>query len=177
MQVCLCPQKQLSVHRSSISCGTEIIGHSPHKCQAMQSGVNKKMVDKKTENYTFKSYVCGYHVYQKILRPVTEECIVRRREPENLEDKNAVAVVKDGFEVGHVPKCFSLWMSMFLRLPKTSINCKITVNRVNRGAGNGLKIPCEYSADGDRQAVDWLKRKISCGKILVESLINIRELK
>ena len=44
---------------------------------------------------------------------------------------------------------------------------------MNRGAGNGLEIPCEYSADGDRQSVDWLKKKISCEKIFVESLINI----
>ena len=37
------------------------------------------MVDKKTEIYTFKSlYVRGYHVYQKIWRPVIEECIVCR---------------------------------------------------------------------------------------------------
>ena len=35
-----------------------------------------------------------------------EECIVCRREPEGVEDKNAVAVAKDGFVVGHVPKCF-----------------------------------------------------------------------
>ena len=66
------------------------------------------MVDKKTENFTFKSYVRGCHVYQKIWRPVIEECIVCRRELENVKDKSAVAAVKDGFVVGHVPKCFSL---------------------------------------------------------------------
>ena len=49
-------------------------------------------------------------------------------------------------------------------IPKSSINCKITGNRVNRGAGNGLEIPCEYSADGDRQVVDSLKKKISSEK-------------
>ena len=54
--------------------------------------------------------------------------------------------------VGQVPKCLSLWisMSMLLRLPKSSINCKVTGNKVNKGAGNGLKIPCEYSAGGDK---------------------------
>ena len=53
------------------------------------------------------------------------------------------------------------------------INCKITGNKVNRGAGNGLEIHCEYSADGDTQTVDRLKKKISCEKIIVETLINI----
>ena len=43
-----------------------------------------------------------------------EECLVGRREPQNVEDKNAIAVVKDDFLVGYVPKRFSLWMSMFL---------------------------------------------------------------
>ena len=94
------------------------------RTEAMQSKVNKKMVDKKTKNYTFKSYVRGYHVYQNIWRPVDEECIVCRREPENAEDKNAVAVVKDGFVVGHVPKCFSLWISMFLRFRKVVSTAK-----------------------------------------------------
>ena len=54
-----------------------------------------------------------------------------------------------------MPKCLRLWISMFLRLPKSSINCKITVNKVYSGAGNGLEIPCKYSADGDRPAVNW----------------------
>ena len=35
------------------------------RTETVQSEVNKKMVDKKTENYTFKSYVRGCHVYQK----------------------------------------------------------------------------------------------------------------
>ena len=50
----------------------------------------------------------------KIWTPVIEECLAYRREPPNAEDKNTIAVVKNGFVVGHVPKCFSLWMSMFL---------------------------------------------------------------
>ena len=41
-------------------------------------------------------------------------------------------------------------MSILLRLPKSSINCKVTGNKVNRGEGNGLEIPCEFSAGGDR---------------------------
>ena len=48
---------------------------------------------------------------------------------------------------------------MFLRLPKSSINCKISGNRVNRGAGNGLEIPCEYSADNNRQAVVLVEKE------------------
>ena len=35
------------------------------RTEAVQSEVNKTMVDKKTENYTFNSYVRGFHAYQK----------------------------------------------------------------------------------------------------------------
>ena len=43
-------------------------------------------------------------------------------------DKNDIAVIKDGTVVGHVPRCFSLWMKMFLGLPVSNISCKITGN-------------------------------------------------
>ena len=33
--------------------------------EAVQTEVNKKMVDKKAENFTSNSYVRGYHMYQK----------------------------------------------------------------------------------------------------------------
>ena len=89
------------------------------------------------------------------------------------EDKIAIAVIKDETVVGHVPRCFSLWMKMFLGLPKSDISCKITGNRVNRGAGNGLEIPCEYSAEGDRRAGNWLEKRVSSEKILVKSLLSI----
>ena len=62
---------------------------------------------------------------------------------------------------------------MFLGLPKSNISCKITSNRVNRGVGNGLEIPCEYSAEGDRRAVNWLEKRVSSEKILVKSLLSI----
>ena len=53
-----------------------------------------------------------------------EECLVCRREPQNVEDKNAVAVVKDGFVVGHVPKCFNLWSRCFFDCRKVVSTAK-----------------------------------------------------
>ena len=108
------------------------------RTEAMQSEINKKIVDTKTENCTFKSYVHDYYVYHKIWMQVIEECRICRKEPRNTEDKNTVTEVNDGFVLGHVPKRLNSWMSMFLRLPKSSINCKITWDKVNREAGNGL---------------------------------------
>ena len=112
-------------------------------------------------------------MYQEIWTPVIGECLECRHEPRNVEDKNAIAVIKDGTVVGYVSRCFSLWMKMFLGLPKCNINCKITGNRVNRGGGNGLEIPCEYSVEGDRRAVNWLEKRVSSEKIFVKSLFSI----
>ena len=68
---------------------------------------------------------------------------------------------------------FQLVDEMFLGLPKSNISFKITGNRVNRVAGNGLEIPCEYFAEGDRRAVNWLEKRVSSKKILVKSLLSI----
>ena len=93
----------------------------------------KSMSDKMTEKYTSnKSYIRGFHVYQEIWTPVTGECLECRHEPRNVENKNAIPVIKDGTVVVHVPRCFSLGMKMFLGLPKSNISCKSTGNRVNR---------------------------------------------
>ena len=68
---------------------------------------------------------------------------------------------------------FQLVDENVLGLLKSNISCKITGNRVNRGAGNGLEILCEYSAEGDRRAVNWLEKRVSSEKILVKSLLTI----
>ena len=51
----------------------------------------------------FNSYIRGYHAYKEDWAPTTGEELVLRRELENDKDHYAVAVVKDGEIVGHVP--------------------------------------------------------------------------
>ena len=41
----------------------------------MRNKEKKSMGDKRTEKYTFKSYVRGFHVYQEIWTPVIGECL------------------------------------------------------------------------------------------------------
>ena len=69
------------------------------RTEAVQSEVNKKTVDKMTENYTFKSVCSWLSCVPKIWTPGIEECLLCRREPQNAEDKDAVAVVKDGLSL------------------------------------------------------------------------------
>ena len=47
-------------------------------------------------------------------------------------------------------------------LPKPKVN-KVTVmgKRVNRGAGYGLELPCEYLFYGDKFSCKWLKQKLA----------------
>ena len=84
------------------------------------------------------------------------------REPNNIEDNTAVAVLKSLTVVGHVPKELSPLFPQFLRLCKKGI-AKVTGNKVNHGAGLGLEIPCTYRPYGPKASCDRLK------KILEES--------
>ena len=35
----------------------------------------------------------------------------------------------------------------------------MTGERINRGGGYGLEVPCKYRISGQEKAVDWIKRK------------------
>ena len=48
-----------------------------------------------------------------------------------------------------------------MRIPNSTIGCKITGKRVNRGAGYGLEIPAEYSFIGAVKAVEWVEKNIN----------------
>ena len=50
-------------------------------------------------------------------------------------------------------------MTKFLKRPTNSGKVKVTGKRVNRGAGYGLELPCEYLFYGDKFSFEWLKKK------------------
>ena len=64
-----------------------------------------------------KSNVRGVHAYKDIWGPREGEVLLLKREPENTEDKFAVAVIKSGTVVGHVPKTLApvIYISQFLK--------------------------------------------------------------
>lgn len=62
-------------------------------------------------NEEFKVACCirGYHVYNQIWTATMGEVLACEREPTNEQDRYAVAVLKSGTIVGHLPKgVFSL---------------------------------------------------------------------
>ena len=124
------------------------------------------------------SFVRGYHEYVDIWQPAISSEHSLRREPGNEVDKNAVAVVQEtqsgnttrasskaeplnthpneiavGMEiVGHVPK--------LLKRASNSGTVVVTGKRINKGAGYGLELPCEFKFQGDKYSCDWLKEKL-----------------
>ena len=51
-----------------------------------------------------RSVVKGHHVYKNIWAPFTGEQLSLQAEEDNEHDKYAVAVLKDDYVVGHVPR-------------------------------------------------------------------------
>ena len=116
------------------------------------------------------------------VRPVTP-CVITheyelKREPLNAVDNNAVAIVRkreggrsrrkcihenefNGETVlGHVPKLMALWLTKFLKRPTNKGRAVVKGKRVNKGAGYGLEIPCEYCFTGGEFSIQWLKSKL-----------------
>ena len=103
--------------------------------------------------------VRGYHVYQAILVAAVGEELAGEREPTNTSNRYAVAVVKGGVIIGHLPRKISKICSLFLRRRGT-ISCIVSGGRrysadLPRG---GLEIPCKLLFKGKAKEMDKLKR-------------------
>ena len=49
------------------------------------------------------SWIRGFHVYKDWWTPTCGEILPLQPEPENAEDKNAVALLKESRVIGHIP--------------------------------------------------------------------------
>ena len=110
-------------------------------------------------SYEFDSFIRGYHVYQHIWTPFEGETYSCTCETGNEQDCNAVAVMYEDRVVGLIPLVISKCISLFLKLPGSFLETKVTGKRINRGGGYGLQVPCKYCISGQEKAVDWIKRK------------------
>ena len=98
------------------------------------------------EEYKVSSVVRGYHVYRRSWSPSLEEQLECRREAGNDKDRYAVAVLKHGSVVGHIPRRISAACSLFIER-NGRINCRITGARQYSAdlPQGGLEIPCELT--------------------------------
>ena len=63
--------------------------------------------------FSVEAMIRGYHVYKDIWNAVVNEELQCQREPFNSSDSFAVAVVRGGTIVGHVPRKISSVCSLF----------------------------------------------------------------
>jgi hypothetical protein len=88
------------------------------------------------------------------------ETLRLRREPTNSVDKHAVAVVKDGVVVGHVPYNLAPRFSQFLMRNVNKAFAEVTGKEVNRGAGYGQEVPCVFHLYGPKGYIYKMKEFI-----------------
>ena len=104
--------------------------------------------------YEKESVVRGHHVYKVIWTPVIGEELEVRTEDDNDHDQHAVAVVKDGVVIGHMPR-LAAEVSWFFLKRGGSITCRITGNRK---FGVGLEVPCTYVYSSCAKIVNKLSK-------------------
>ena len=94
----------------------------------------------------FRSCVRGFHVYSAVWNPTIGEVLPCRREPTNVTDRYAVAVLDSGTIVGHLPRKYSKIFSLFIRRGGI-ITCEITGRRrYSRDlVQGGMEIPCKLT--------------------------------
>lgn len=112
------------------------------------------------DSVEFNSFVRGYHAYKEIWVPFVGETLLLKREPTNVKDRSAVAVMKETEVVGHVPYNISSAVSMFLRRDCNKGFAEVTGNSVNRGAGYGMELPCIYRLYGPTIYIQRLQQII-----------------
>ena len=80
-----------------------------------------------------------------------------QRELRNTVDQHAVAVIKNDLVVGHVPYNLAQLFSHFLKRSCNKGTAEVTGDKVNRGAGYGLEIPCKYRLYGPEVYIKRVK--------------------
>ena len=106
------------------------------------------------------SYVRGYHAYMDVWTPIQGQTLLVRREPTNSKDKNAVSVYLEDMIVGHVPQNLAARLSLFLRRDMNKAFAEVKGDRINRGAGYGLEVPCVYRLYGPKMYTERMKELV-----------------
>ena len=79
------------------------------------------------ESVQKESCIRGYHIYQELWAAAIGEDLACQWERRNAADPHAVAVIKDGTIVGHLPRRLSCACTLFMRRGGT-IGCQVTSN-------------------------------------------------
>ena len=112
-------------------------------------------IEKDWITYEYNSFARGYHAYMNVWNPLVEETLKCRQEPSNEVYKNAVAIIRsDSWEkgtiAGHFRQNISKTLSMFLKVPNTSIEVQVVGKTLSCGGGYSLEIPVIYRFYGQK---------------------------
>ena len=104
----------------------------------------------------------GYHIYKDIWGAAVGEELVCTRERGNPRDGYAVAVVKDGTTVGHLPRKLSCLCALFIRRGG-SIRCSVSGRRRYSSdlLQGGFEIPCVLLFTGEAKEIKKLDKLCS----------------
>ena len=128
------------------------------------------------ETHTFSSVIRGHHVYKETWTLYISEELTTNVEEENLFDRHAITVLKNGEIVGHMPRKIAQLSWFFV---KRGGSIKSIVNG-NRKKGIGLEVPCDYIYSGPRrmkevaQSNRYLLTIYTCRAIYVFDIVNIK---
>ena len=118
---------------------------------------NFKMECLQSTSLSFSSVIRGHHVYKTSWTPYLGEELVLAAEESNLFDRHAVAVLKNGEIVGHMPQELARF-SWFLKRDDGSIKAVVTGKRKK---GLGLEVPCDYKYRGPQRMMKKLEKLLS----------------
>ena len=88
------------------------------------------------EEATLSYSIRGYHVYRAIWSAALGEILQRERELDNVYDRYAVYVMRQGTIIGHIPQRIFRVCSVFLRRGG-QISCKVMGSRRYSDSSNG----------------------------------------
>ena len=113
------------------------------------------------ESFTNEAMIRGYYVYKDIWEAVLDEEVPCQKELGNLADPFAVAVIRDGVVVGHVPKKISSVCSLFLQRNGSITCCVSGYRRFSEDLPQGgLEIPCTMTFVGEAKRTFKAKKLI-----------------
>ena len=97
------------------------------------------------------------HVYKAAWSPYIGEELPVQREVNNIHDDFAVAVLKNGNTVGHVPREISRVCWYFLHKSGSEMTCIVNGDRRRSEVDEkGLVVPCVYIFRGKQKHLDRL---------------------
>ena len=105
-------------------------------------------------------------MYKDWWTPTRGEILLLQPESENVEDKNAVAVLTESRVIGYIPfhlvitKNRTSIVTHFVSKPTNQGSVEICGKAINRGGGLGMEIPCVYIFDGPQKHADLLEQLI-----------------